>query len=51
MLIEVIVIVFVVVLLVGLFFRKKGDNTMETLSKGFYYLFLLIAIYFLMKDC
>ena len=34
-------------LIVGLFLRKRGDNTMDTLSKGCGCLILLVVILFL----
>tara|TARA_Y200000002_G_scaffold44777_1_gene32411 strand:- start:122 stop:295 length:174 start_codon:yes stop_codon:yes gene_type:complete len=34
-------------LIVGLFLRKRGDNTMDTLSKGCGCLVLLVVILFL----
>ena len=45
---ELIVLLFGVALLIGLILRKKGDNTMDTLSKGcgcvFWLIFLFIAV-------
>jgi hypothetical protein len=45
---ELIVLLIGGALLIGLFIRNKGDNTMDTLSKGcgciFWFIFILIAI-------
>tara|TARA_B100001564_G_C20410627_1_gene565494 strand:- start:121 stop:294 length:174 start_codon:yes stop_codon:yes gene_type:complete len=36
-----------VALFIGLIVRKKGDNTMDTLSKGLFWLFMLVLAFVL----
>ena len=43
-LIETIVLGLVVVTVVGLIVRKRGDNTMDTMSKGCGCIFLIIIL-------
>jgi vacuolar-type H+-ATPase subunit I/STV1 len=39
---EFLVVLLIVALLVGLIFRNKGDNTMDTLSKGCGWIILIV---------
>lgn len=41
---ELIVLLLFVVLVVGLIVRKRGDNTMDTFSKGCGCIFLIIIL-------
>ena len=49
---ELIVIILFIALIIGLIIRNKGDNTMDTLSKGcgcmiiLFFLFMFLAIWF-----
>jgi hypothetical protein len=47
---EFLIGILIVSLFIGLLVRSKGDNTMDTLSKGCLYLFILVfllIVYFL----
>lgn len=44
---ELLIGILLVALIIGLFVRKKGDNTMDTLSKGCLWLFLLVLAFVL----
>jgi hypothetical protein len=44
---EFLIGILLVALIIGLFVRKKGDNTMDTLSKGCLWLFLLVLAFVL----
>ena len=47
---EFLIGILIVSLFIGLLVRSKGDNTMDTLSKGCFYLFILVfllIVYFL----
>ena len=41
---EAIIVILGIGLIVGLIIRKKGDNTMDTLSKGCGCLFVILLI-------
>ena len=45
---ELIVLLIGCALLIGLFLRKKGDNTMDTLGKGcgcmFWFIFIIVCL-------
>ena len=41
---EAIIVILGIGLIVGLIIRKKGDNTMDTLSKGCGCLFVILII-------
>ncbi|SVC47933.1 uncharacterized protein METZ01_LOCUS300787 [marine metagenome] len=41
---EFLVVLLIVALLVGLIFRNKGDNTMDTLSKGCFYIIIIVIL-------
>ena len=45
---EVLVGLLALGLLVGLLFRNKGDNTMDTLSKGCGYIIALVFLLFVL---
>lgn len=45
---EAIVVILGIGLVVGLIIRKKGDNTMDTLSKGCGCLFVIILLIFIL---
>ena len=41
---EFLIGLLLVSLIIGLFVRNKGDNTMDTLSKGCLYLFIIVFL-------
>jgi len=45
---EVLVVILCLALIVGLFLRKKGDNTMDTLSKGCGCMILIAILIFIL---
>ena len=47
---EAIVVLLGIGLIVGLIIRKKGDNTMDTLSKGCGCLFVIALLIFILTS-
>ena len=44
---EFLIGILLISLIIGLFVRKKGDNTMDTLSKGCFYLIVIVGLFLL----
>ena len=44
---EFLIGILLISLIIGLFVRNKGDNTMDTLSKGCLYLFVIVLLFVL----